>query len=179
MRQSCSPPMRALRVQEAGPNTQLDAFWAAVADALQSALQHAVSRGGLVRDALTQGFPRLQVLLEAALDRCTRDSEAPGAPPAVAAPHRAALMRTLAPFREASMSASLARLQEAAAALYPSATGALPSAAAVQQYVGCVAAPLHPQRVALMPLALPAAASLCQPTHHLSGPFTHKLPVIA
>lgn len=109
-----------------------------MADALRSALQHAVSRGGLVRDALTQGFPRLQVLLEAALDRCTRDSEAPGAPPAVAAAHRAALMRTLAPFREASMSASLARLQEAAGALYPSATGALPSAAAVQQYIGCV-----------------------------------------
>lgn len=124
-------------MQESGPNTQMDQFWGAAVDSLATALQHANTRGGSVRDALTHGFPQLQLLLEGSLDRIVRECEAPGAQAAVLPAHRAAVMRTLAPFREASMSGSLARLQEAAAVLYPSGARSLPTSAAVQQYIRC------------------------------------------
>jgi hypothetical protein len=112
-------------------------YWVAVGDCLASALQHANTRGGAVRDSLTHGFPQLQMLLEASLDRTVRECEAPGAPVAVLPAQRTALMRALAPFREASMSGSLARLQEAAAVLYPTGARSLPTSAAVQQYIRC------------------------------------------
>lgn len=115
----------------------MDLLWSTVSEAFGKLLKQAAARGGLVRDALTHSYPRLQLLVEGTLTRCVRDSDVPAVLSAVLPPHHEAVMRCLTPLQEAFMSGSFARLQEAVSALYPSGGRTLPAASAVQQCIGC------------------------------------------
>eukprot|EP00892_Ulva_mutabilis_P001404 jgi/Ulvmu1/11264/UM073_0036.1 len=105
-------------VQGADGPTLVDTFWQQVATVFAQTLQQTHARGGAVRDTLAHSFPRFLNLVESMLDKAARETEAPGAAPGVAATHRAALLRSMLPFQEASLSASVARMQQAVAALY-------------------------------------------------------------
>lgn len=126
------------RVQASGESPLLDAYWAAVAEAVARAMKEALARGGAVRDTLAHSFSRLSDLLESLFERVARDTDVPGTAAAVAPAHRAALAAAVAPFRDACVSASAARLQEAVNAAYP-AYGARgpPSHADVQKCTRC------------------------------------------
>ena len=125
-------------LQAAGEPSQLDSFWAAISNAFTNAFAASASKGGLVRDALTQAYPRLQLLLEATLERAVRDSDAPAVAPAVLPQHRDAVLRALAPLQEAYMSGCLARLEGAVSAAFPMQARAVPAPAALQQCIRCV-----------------------------------------
>jgi hypothetical protein len=154
-----------LNLQEDSEGSLTDRFWAHLSSALSAAAQQAVAKGGAVRDILTNGFPQLSALLESTLDRAARDSEVPAVAPAVLPRHRSALSRAVAPFQEAFLSGSLARTREAINALYPAAARTPPTAAAVQQCIGCVPKRWRrvPRRCALCILNVATGARLPEP----------------
>lgn len=131
------PHVRAPSLQAPGEPSQLDLFWSATAEAFLREVTRASRTAGLLRDALTHGFPRLQALMESTLTRCACDSDVPAVPSAAQPRHREAMQRCLAPVQEAFLAGSVARLQEAVSALYPPSGRALPPLSAVQQCIAC------------------------------------------
>lgn len=124
-----------------GTVTLMDTFWSHTAAAFTSAVQQAVSRGGVVRDSLVTSFPRLLALIEGTLDKCVRETDVPGVSTSISAVNRQALMHALQLLQEAFLSASLARMLQAVSGLYaPGNARTLPSA--VTQCVGYVTVPV-------------------------------------
>ena len=94
-----------------------------------------MQRGGFVREALVQFYPRLAGMLEAACSRIIKDGSARDAPDALSPQHAAMLLSTPEDAENAYLSAVQSRLQTAAATAFPGGSRALPTAADLQTFV--------------------------------------------
>lgn len=122
-----------------GAELPLDRFWQRVAQGLSGAFSSAFAtpRGGLVRDTLVSGYPRLAAALEAELAGALADSRVGGgAEPALGDAHVAAVLDAPSDLRAAYLAGVVGRLAEAASSAFPGAPGGrLPGAADLQKCV--------------------------------------------
>jgi conserved oligomeric Golgi complex subunit 5 len=118
----------------------LDLFWEKLSVALSQAFATAFStqRGGFVRDALVQYYPRIAGLLEMCCSRILKDGSARDAPAALTPQHAAHLLATPKDAESAYLSSVHSRLQGAATTAFPGGSRALPTAADIQTLVARV-----------------------------------------
>ncbi len=118
----------------------LDMFWEKLCAALSQAFATAFSaqRGGFVRDALVQYYPRVAGLVEMCCSRILKDGSARDAPAALTPQHAAHLLATPKDAERAYLSSVHSRLQGAATAAFPGGSRALPTAADIQTLVARV-----------------------------------------
>lgn len=115
----------------------LDRFWEKAATVLSQCFASAfsVQRGGFVREALVQFYPRLAGMLEATCSRIVKDGSARDAPDALSPQQAAALLATPLDAESAYLSAVQSRLQAAAATAFSGGSRGLPTAADLQTFV--------------------------------------------
>lgn len=118
----------------------LDYFWEKLCAALSQAFANAFSaqRGGFVRDALVQYYPRVAGLFETCCSRIIKDGSARDAPAALTPQHAARLLAIPKDAESAYLSSVHSRLQGAATAAFPGGSRALPTAADLQTLVARV-----------------------------------------
>lgn len=118
----------------------LDYFWETLCAALSQAFATAFSaqRGGFVRDALVQYYPRVAGLFEMCCSRIIKDGSARDAPAALTPQHAAHLLATPKDAESAYLSSVHSRLQGAANSAFPGGSRALPTAADLQTLVARV-----------------------------------------
>jgi len=89
-----------------------------------------------VRDALSQDYPRLALLLESVITKLVRDTDVKGASAAAGRPERDSLLHATAPFLETYVSSSSRKLEEAVVAAFPGGSSRpVPGAAEVQRLI--------------------------------------------
>ena len=118
----------------------LDYFWERLCAALSQAFASAFSaqRGGFVRDALIQYYPRVAGLFEMCCSRIIKDGSARDAPAALTPQQAAHLLASPKDAESAYLSSVYSRLQGAATSAFAGGSRALPTAADLQTLVARV-----------------------------------------
>jgi len=123
------PVTHALFLDEVAPpgaQTLFDRFWQAFLRAAAEQFARAHGAAGSVRDALTQGYPRLLALLDGLHARLLRDADGrgeKGVPAALRKGDVAATWRVAEPFAASFLARSLQRLTDAVNAAFPAGGG--------------------------------------------------------
>lgn len=131
---ACFADVLAPATTDGSPPPQLaERFWRAFCETVGQHMANAHRSAGFIRDALSEGYPRLAALFDGMLERLERDTDVRGVAPAVPPGGRAQLALALAPFRDAFAQSAAERYEALVSAAF--ARGAAPSRAAAAKLV--------------------------------------------